>query len=187
MSQKIQAVQADANSPGDSTLPDPSPAAKWATLGIVIAAALAALVLNWLGLMRTGGDAVASSKDETANFALFAGFYVVAQVIAAVLGLVSPWLPPWTPKVTDADSKTALAAQIKADRGALMLALAAFIGVFLSAAFGFYFLKAVGIDTSHPIDAFFTAAILAGGAKPLHDFVGLISNKKAPTTGTTGE
>jgi Arc/MetJ family transcription regulator len=182
--QKIRAVAAEADKPGDNTLPDPTWAAKWTVIGIVVVAIIATIVVNAAGWAKSGAGVLKASEEETANFALFAGFYVVAQVIAGALAVVSPLLPPWTIKVDDA---TVQAAQIKADRGALQLALAALVGAVLSCLFGLYFLQAVGIHASNTVDALFTGATVAGGAKPLHDFVGIISNKKAPTTGTSGE
>jgi hypothetical protein len=180
--QKIKAAKAEPDKPADNTLPDPTRAAKWTVVGIVVLTVIAALVMNLAGWAKPG-TAFKPSKTETADFALFAGFYVLAQVIAAALTVVSPVLPPWT--IKGADDATTRAAQVKADRGVLQLALAALAGAVLSCLFGLYFLEAVGIHTSHTIDAIFTGATVAGGAKPLHDFAGIISNKKAPKTGTT--
>lgn len=40
------------------------------------------------------------------------------------------------------------------------------------------------MHVSRTIDAIFTGATLAGGVKPLHDFIALIQNKDAPATAT---
>lgn len=181
--QKITAVAAEPDKPADNTLPDPTWTAKWTVIGIVVVAIIATIVVNAAGWAKSGTGVLKASEEEKANFALFAGFYVVAQVIAGALAVVSPALPPWKIGGTGAVQ----AAQIKADRGALQLALAALVGAVLSCLFGLYFLQAVGIHASNTVDALFTGATVAGGAKPLHDFVGIISNKKAPTTGTGGE
>ena len=34
------------------------------------------------------------------------------------------------------------------------------------------------------VDCFFTGLTIAGGTKPLHDFISLLQNKNAPKTGT---
>jgi hypothetical protein len=168
---------------GDNTLPDPTNTAKWCAFGLVVAALLLALVLNWLGATPAKGQVLDASTETTANFALFAGFYVAAQVLAAVLLFVSPFVPFWKPP-TDVTDKTAKAAQTKADRAVLLLGLGAVGGVALSCTLGLFFLEAVGMHASHTVDAIFTGATLTGGAKPLSDFVKLIQNKGAPTTGT---
>jgi hypothetical protein len=187
--QKIKAVAAEPDKPADNTLPDPTRVAKWTVVGIVVVAIVATIIINAAGLAKSGTGVFKASEEEKANFALFAGFYVLAQVIAAALAVISPALPPWTVTAggDGSGSGAAVAAQIKADRGVLQLALAALVGAILSCVFGLYFLQAVGIHASNTVDALFTGATVAGGAKPLHDFIGIISNKKAPTTGTSGE
>jgi hypothetical protein len=167
----------------DQTLPDPTNWAKWGLSVLAVLAIVLALVLNWLKVTPPEGQVFNPSANHEANFALFAGFYIAAQVIAGVLAILGPMLPPWEPP-TDVLGSAAKAAQTKADRGVLLLGLGALGGVILSCTLGLFFLKAVGMHASHTVDAIFTGAVLAGGAKPLHDFIALTQNKNAPTTGT---
>ncbi len=177
---KIEAKETD---PGkaDSTLPDPTNTAKWVVIGLSLLAIALAILLNAFEL--TPAKVFDPSLEKEANFALFAGFYVAAQVIAAVLLVIAPFIPPWRPPSTVVGD-TAKAAQTKADRAVLLLGLGAVGGVVASCLFGLFFLQAVGLHASHTVDAIFTGATLAGGAKPLSDFVKLIQNKGAPATGT---
>ena len=178
-------ITAEAPEPGksDNTLPDPTNTAKWVVLGLSILAVVLAIVLNMLKASPPKELIFDPSKDAEANFALFAGFYVAAQVLAAVLLVIAPFIPFWKPPadITDGAAK---AAQTKADRAVLLLGLGAVGGVVLSCTLGLFFLEAVGLHVSHTVDTIFTGATLAGGAKPLSDFVKLIQNKGAPTTGT---
>lgn len=167
----------------DKTLPDPTNTAKRWLLGLALASVVAAWLLNLLGATPAKGQVFDPSNKEVANFALFAGFYIAAQVLAGVLLVITPLVPPWEPPAVLTDP-TVRAAQTKADRGALLLGLGALGGVILSCALGLFFLEAVGMHASHTVDAIFTGATLAGGAKPLHDFIALTQNKGAPATGT---
>jgi hypothetical protein len=181
---KITATPAE-TAPGgaDNTLPDPTTTAKWSLLLLGLLAVIAALALNWFKVTPPPDQVFDPSADPVANFALFAGFYIVAQVIAGVLALVGPLLPPWKPPSSLTD-EAVKAAQTKADRSALLLGAGALLGVILSCTLGLFFLKAVGMHVSHTVDAIFTGATLAGGAKPLSDFIALTQNKTAPATGT---
>jgi len=175
------------SSGGDTSLPDPTKYARWfLAAGLAVGAGLA-IILNLTGWVTR--PFTPSSGQGTANFALFAGFYVAAQVIERLLEFVSPQLPlaRWGPPVPPGDltdgQRTVLAAQIKADRGAWTHGLAVVFGVGSSAAFGLFFLTAVGIHTSQTIDIFATGVIIAAGTKPLHDFTSYLQNQNNPTTG----
>lgn len=174
----------------DTSLPDPTRVAKWALAGMLLVALAVALIWNQVG---HAGAPFTPSENETANFALFAGFYAAAQVIERLLELVSPMLPFWgvpdppTPAgdAAKAQMATARAAQIKADRAAAAHGIAAVLGVAASCAFGLFFLRAVGFEVSNTIDTFATGIIIAAGTKPLHDFISGLQNKNTPSTGTT--
>ena len=170
----------------DKSLPDPTSLAKKALLGLIVSAAIVALVFNWF---EWTGEPFKPAAQGDANFALFAGFYVGAQVIAALMALVSPLLPPWPPPKDPSDPTKRVtgevaAAYLKSDRSALVLGLSAVAGVAASCAFGLFFLTAIGMQVSNTVDTFFTGLVIAGGAKPLHDFIGLVQKPTNPTTGT---
>lgn len=174
----------------DKTLPDPTGAAKWTLIGLLLAGLVLSILLNAVGWTTR---AFQPAQDATANFALFAGFYVAAQVIERLLEVVSPLLPPWKLPGEDEAAKVAHA---KADRAAVVLGLATLCGVAASCGFGLYFLTAVGIgvettdagtvsNVSHTIDAMVTGLTIGAGTKPLHDLIGNIQNKNNPKTGST--
>jgi hypothetical protein len=167
----------------DTTLPDPTWLAKWVLIALVGAAVVVALVLNLAGWTAKPFD---PAKNATADFALFAGFYVGAQVIERLLQLISPWLPwPWGWPIPSGLTGAAKAAQLKADRAHVTLGVAAVLGVVASCSFGLFFLQAIGISCSNTVDTFVTGITIAAGTKPLHDFISLLQNKNTPTTGTT--
>lgn len=180
---KVKAASPEEGGEPDSTLPDPTNTAKWALAGFVLLAVAVAIALNGLGVTPAKHSLFDPSEEQVANFALFAGFYVAAQAIAAALSVIAPFVPPWKPP-SDVMGEANKAAQTKADRAALLLGLAALTGVVFSCVLGLFFLEAIGMHVSHTVDAILTGAVLAGGAKPLHDFIGLIQNKAAPKTGT---
>ena len=167
---------------GDNALPDPTAFARWWLAGLIAASLAAALILNAADATST---AFKPAAVATANFALFAGFYVAAQIIERLMELIAPLLPCWRmpPDLTDPKVK---AAQIKADRAKVTLGIATLAGVILSCLLGLFFLSAIGMQVSHTVDAFFTGLVIAAGTKPLHDFITLLQNKNSPTTGTTG-
>jgi hypothetical protein len=167
--------------PVDTTLPDPTRYAKWALFGLLVLAGVIALALNGFELTT---KEFKPSDNATANFALFAGFYVAAQVIERLMELLSPLLPPWAPPVAAGADETVKAVQTKADRATVTLGIAAVLGVLASCLFGLFFLKAVGIEVSHTIDSFFTGITIAAGTKPLHDFTSLLQKQNTPPTGT---
>jgi hypothetical protein len=171
------------NNEGDSSLPDPTSAARIFLFVCIVAALVLAFVANKADWAT---KAFEPAKVEEANFALFAGFYVAAQLIERLMELVSPLLPFWGLPTTmaNADPKVR-AAQIKADRAKAVQGLATLAGVGISAGFGLYFLKAVGIDISRMLDIFFTGLLIAAGTKPLHDFITGLQNKTTPNTNTT--
>jgi hypothetical protein len=173
----------------DSSLPDPTRAAKWVLFGMFLLAAAVAWIWNHCGNV---GAPFKPATDEAANFAFFAGFYAAAQVIERLIELVSPMLPLWnvpTPPVPDPPAKpvqmaTAKAAQVKADRALAAQGIAAVLGVAVSCGFGLFFLETVGFQVSNTIDTFATGILIAAGTKPLHDFISGLQNKNTPTTGT---
>jgi hypothetical protein len=169
----------------DKTSPDPTDLARIALLILILGAVLVAIIWNGWGSVA---EPFKPSQEGVANFALFAGFYVAAQAIAALMALVSWLLPPWKAPATDKEGKALTpevrAAYVKADRGILVLGISAVGGVAASCAFGLFFLEAVGIGASNTVDCFVSGLFIAGGAKPLHDFVGLIQKQNNPTTGT---
>jgi hypothetical protein len=174
---------------GDTSLPDPTSTARWWLTGLAVAAVGLGVLLN--ALHATAGP-FKPSDNQTANFALFAGFYVGAQVIERVIEVISPLVPQplcigWTlPADLKDASKEVRAVQVKADRAAILHGLAALLGVAFSCAFGLFFLAAVGMQgISHTIDAIVTGFVIAGGVKPLHDFISYLQNRDNPTT-TTG-
>jgi hypothetical protein len=176
--------------PADTSLPDPTQYAKWTLLGLLLVALVVALVWNGIGHV---GTPFTPAEDESANFALFAGFYAAAQVIERLLELISPSLPLWEvpdPPApggppTEVQAGTAKAAQVKADRAAVVHGIAAALGVAASCAFGLFFLRSVGFQVSNTIDTFATGLLISAGTKPLHDFISGLQSKNTPTTGTT--
>jgi hypothetical protein len=165
----------------DNTLPDPTKLAKYG-LGILVAVAiLGVFVFDWLGI--DPHQAFKPAHDQEANFALFAGFYVIAQLIVALMALVGPLLPPWQPPGTVVGD-AARAAQTKADRVVLVLGISTVLGVAGSYAFGLFFMTAIGFHVSHTIDAIATGLVVAGGSKPLQDFIATLQNQTTPKTQT---
>jgi hypothetical protein len=182
---KVKATTPDPSGPkgADSTLPDPTLYAKWVLFGLIVIAALLAVAMN--GWWHSTKPPFEPSSDNNANFTLFAGFYVAAQVIERLIEVVSPLFPPlnWLP--SDIDDGAAKAAHLKADRAAYVLGVASVAGVAASAGFGLYFLAAVGLPGSNTIDSIATGLLIGAGTKPLHDLITSIQNKNTPTTGTT--
>jgi hypothetical protein len=174
----------------DQSLPDPTGAAKLMLVGLLLAAVVVSILLNALGWTTR---AFLPAQGATANFALFSGFYVAAQVIERLLEVVSPLLPPWE---LPGDKEAERVAHAKADRATLALGIATLAGVVASCSFGLYFLSAVGIgaeatDTgtvstvSHTVDAIVTGLTIGAGTKPLHDLITNVQNKNNPKTGST--
>jgi hypothetical protein len=165
---------------GDTSLPDPTSTARLFLFVCIVVALVLAIVANSAGWAT---KAFNPAQDKEANFALFAGFYVGAQVIERLMELFSPLLPFWglPAELAEADPKVRVA-QVKADRAKAVLGLALLAGVAISAAFGLYFLEAVGIEIPRMPDIFFTGLIIAAGTKPLHDFITGLQNKNTPNT-----
>jgi small-conductance mechanosensitive channel len=168
---------------GDSSLPDPTRVARLFLGACVVAAVVVAIVADAIGLAT---KAFEPAQVPAANFALFAGFYVGAQVVERLMEVVSPLLPFWDlpASMAKAEEKVKVA-QVKADRAKAALGLALLAGVVLSFAFGLYFLKAIGMDIPRRWDIFFTGLIIAAGTKPLHDFITGLQNKNTPNTGNS--
>lgn len=166
----------------DSGLPDPTSTARWFLFGCLLVAFVAAVIADQAGwVTRSFGP----SEDEVANFALFAGFYVAAQLVERLMELVSPLLPLWRLPAGFSGDKKVRAAQVKADRSKAVLGLATVAGVAASCGFGLYFLAAVGMAVPRMPDIFFTGLIIGAGTKPLHDFITSLQNKNSPKTGTS--
>jgi hypothetical protein len=166
--------------PTDTSLPDPTSYAKRGLVGLIAAAFIAAVAMNALGWVQ---KPFTPAVGGASNFNLFAGFYVAAQVIERILELVSPLLPPWGPP-SSATTAADKAAHTKADRGALTMGIGAVLGVAISAGFGLFFLRAVGITAPQTIDTFATGVTIAAGTKPLHDFISYLQNQNTPSTGS---
>lgn len=178
---KITAQPVSEASGQDSSLPDPTGAARAFLFGCIVVAFALAVVLNWQGWDT---KPFKPAEGGTANFALFAGFYVGAQVIERLMELISPVLPLWgLPAGFSTDAKVRVA-QVKADRAKATMGLATLAGVGISAGFGLYFLDAVGMHVSGTVDIFSTGLIIAAGTKPLHDLISNLQNKNTPSTGT---
>jgi hypothetical protein len=119
-----------------------------------------------------------------ANFALFAGFIVVAGAIERLLEPALIVLPPYEkkpdpqkPKIKEENERA------KADRTLLAYAISLVVGIFVSSVFGLYFMEAIGAQISgdkalRGLDVFITALIITGGTKPLHDMITSIEKKK---------
>jgi hypothetical protein len=166
----------------DTSLPDPTKFARWTLFVLLLVSLALAVALNFFGVTA---EEFEPSKVATANFALFAGFYVAAQVIERLMELVSPLLP-WWPMPNTITDPTVKAAQIKSDRAKVTLGLASVAGVTLSCLLGLFFLSAIGMHVSHTVDSLVTGLVIAAGTKPLHDFLTLLQNKNVPATGTEG-
>jgi hypothetical protein len=175
---------------GDQSLPDATGTALWVLVAFLALSVVLALVLNAEGWAT---KAFKPAQDATANFGLFAGFYVAAQVIERLLEVVAPIFPRWS---VPGETEAVKAAHAKADRATALLGVATLAGVGASLGFGLYFLSAVGIGVetlkdgtvvSHVprfVDALATGLIIGAGTKPLHDLITNIQNKNTPETGT---
>jgi hypothetical protein len=176
------AAAAAAGDAADSSLPDSTPASRWVLFGMGLVAVLIALLASWIHWHQ---KPFAPSLVAKANFGLFAGFYIGAQVIERLGEFVSPLLPPWDfPNATGA----AAAAHVKADRATLMLGVTFIAGVLLSLATGLYFLAAVGFAVSHTVDVIVSGLVLSGGTTGLHNLISLAQKSgNPPTTKSTGD
>lgn len=175
------AAQAGGSTATDSSLPDATRVARYflaATLGLAL---VVGAVMNWRGWTAKPFD---PAKVGAANFALFAGFYVGAQVIERVMQLVAPTLPWWQLPASVGTDRTVRAAQTKADRTLALLGLSSILGVAASCGFGLFFLAAIGMHVTHTVDSWVTGITIAAGTKPLHDFITLLQNQNTPKTGT---
>jgi hypothetical protein len=136
---------------------DPSPGASWTALVLILASLGLAAISSSAGWWHVP---FVPSMTKTANFALFAGFYVAAQAIERLLEVPAP-----------------LVSKNRANRAQIMLGLATLFGVIASFALGLYFLRAIGMTTARWIDIFASGLIIGAGTKPLHDLISLIQNK----------
>jgi len=138
---------------------------------------------------------------DKADFALFAGFIVVAGALERFMEPLLVALPPYETKAAAGADKTALAKvkednkRVKADRLLLAYAIALVAGILICSFFGLYFLEAIGVKIGtqegskwvfdgngdkalRGLDIFITALIITGGTKPLHDMITSIEKKK---------
>jgi hypothetical protein len=166
----------------DTSLPDPTRTARIFLFCCILVALVVAVVADRAGWAT---KAFEPAQVAEANFALFAGFYIAAQLIERLMELVSPMFPLWSLPPGFSTDKQVRVAQVKADRGKAVLGLAALAGAIASAAFGLYFLEAVGMNVPRMPDIFFTGLVIGAGTKPLHDFISGLQNKSNPGTGTS--
>jgi hypothetical protein len=162
----------------DANLPDPSrTSVAWAAAFLAAAVALALLA----DLTNLDNDPAFDPKGVPGGgVAIFAGFIAASVVIERVLELAAPFIPWW-------DRRRELATQAgirqkKADRGYMMITLAALLGVLASAAAGLYLADAIGMSLARWADILLTGLALGGGANGLHQV--LKSLDKAKGSGT---
>ena len=86
----VQVALEKAADQGDKSLPDPTARAGFWAVVLLVVAVVVGIAVNELDL--TAAPFNPAEKTE-ANFALFAGFYVGAQVIERLMEFVSPLLP----------------------------------------------------------------------------------------------
>ena len=161
----------------------PSQPAKVIALLVLVAGfGVAFLVCGLAGVSREE-----AFKVDTADFAFFAAFIVVAGAIERFLEPVAKALPP-----------TGTTPKDKADRALYLASLALVIGIVVSATFGLYFMEAIGVKIGSPetpgpqslapesdgdkllrgLDIFITALVITGGTKPLHDLITRLEKQK---------
>ncbi|HEY5815092.1 MAG TPA: hypothetical protein VIS95_01995 [Solirubrobacterales bacterium] len=146
-----------------------SPRAKWFAL-VTLGGGLVYCLLV-AGLAGVSRNAPFQTK---ADFALFAGFIVVAGAIERIIQPLTAILPPFK----EADN-----VRSKADRTLLGYGIALIIGVAVSSVFGLYFMEAIGVSGEEEtlrrgLDIFLTALIITGGTKSLHETITSIEKKK---------
>ena len=131
------------------------------------------LLLASLGLSALASSAgwwhtpFTPSQKSTANFSLFAGFFVATQGIERLLEIPSALI-----RLGSAD-------HVRANRAQIMLGIATLAGVIVSFAFGLYFLRAIGMSTARWVDIFVSGLIIGAGTKPLHDLITTIQGAAA--------
>jgi hypothetical protein len=149
---------------------DPDLRISLATVGLIVVAAVIAIVVG--GRL---GHAHAAFQVDLANFALFAAFYAAAAALERLLEPFARLLP----------FIHGSAARRKSSRALLMLGIGTLVAVGACMLFGLYFMAAIGVNAEGPwmrgVDLFVTALIIAGGTKPLHDFIGFVQAKKDAT------
>lgn len=123
------------------------------------------------GLAEVSRNAPFQTK---ADFALFAGFIVVAGAIERIIQPLTAILPPFK----EPDS-----VRSKADRTLYGYGIALVIGIAVSSIFGLYFMEAIGVSSQDDellrgFDIFLTALIITGGTKSLHETITSIEKKK---------
>jgi hypothetical protein len=127
------------------------------------------------------------SATQKANFALFAGFYVAAQVVERALEVISGLFPLALGASGETQARrrkpreqktTQELAQDKADRGSELLGFGFFLGVLVSGFVGLYFLEAIGFVVTRGVDVVATGLVISGGTKSLHEFIKLLERGK---------
>jgi hypothetical protein len=147
---------------------------KWIALGVLVGGLLYCLFLAGVAKFSRA----VPFQPDTANFALFAGFIVVAGAIERFMEPIAALLP---------DSGND--AQKKSDRALLTGSFSLVIGIAISSIFGLYFMEAVGVNLGEDpsnfgdrmlrgADVFVTALIITGGTKQLHDLIKSIEKAK---------
>jgi hypothetical protein len=181
--------------PAPAPAPAPSPPTvepdAWAHLTLALLLAVSVVV----ALVVDGHKEFQANK---ADFALFAGFYVAAQVVERLLEVVSPLFPFWRvggtgPTLGERVGKAPVPTGgteldlIKADRGMIMLGLGTLAGTILSASIGLYFLQAVGMEVDRTIDILASGLVISGGTKSIHELINRIQKPaNPPGTPTNG-
>jgi hypothetical protein len=176
---KVTATTPDAGN-SDSSLPDPTAAARSTLFGLVVLALVASVVMNPL---KWTGKPFSPSATAMANFALFASFYVAAQVIERLMQLIAPLVPLWTPylphgqrrsqgSAREGRTRDGRARHRVTDRRRCELRLR----------------TVLPRHGRHTHIAHYRRILdritIAAGTKPRHDLIGLIQNQNTPTTGT---
>jgi hypothetical protein len=183
---ELEQPKPEAGNSGGSPEEDPLKGAEiahdWAKLTALVT--LVAGFLYCVLLAGLAGWSHGTSFQAAANFALFAGFVVIAGAIERMLEPLLIFLPPFekkpdpkNPSIKEENEKA------KADRALLAYSIALIAGIAFSSVFGLYFLEAVGAQISgdkalRGLDIFVTALIITGGTKPLHDMITSIEKKK---------
>jgi hypothetical protein len=171
---------------GDQSLPDATSGAKLVLVALLLLGVVLSIVANAAGWTAQPFD---PAKAKSAEFGLFAGFYVAAQVIERLMELVAPFLPwpGWKAPKNELEAKdkaTVASAYLKADRAVVALGVTTLLGILASFLFGLYFLQSIGISASNTVDVFVSGLTIGAGTKPLHDLISSLQNKNTPTTGT---
>jgi hypothetical protein len=174
-------------------LPDPSSTAKGISLFFLLAALGAAILYDVTGWAQNAFNPTGPGTPPGGNFGLFAGFFIGTTIIERLLELIAPQVPFWPVPTPPAVPPAGGGAPVpvdpvpykKADRGYVMLSVAALLGALLSGALGLYFLSLVGMQVKQWVDIFFSGLVIAGGTKALHELIKSLEAVKTGGGGTT--